>query len=306
MNDRNGSTVPINRNVLATCWTSAGNVSPATQEQRSPELITNRVNAVAATGWTGMGIHHADLPAVRNQLGYATLKKMLDDNGITTIELEFLTDWWTTGKRRSASDQLRRELFDAANALGANVLKVAPNLDGSEVPQVVLLDQFGSLAADAESAGLYVALEPMPFSNINTIEAGVELVLEVAHPHGGLAVDSWHTAKGGTTYSALVGLLPMEYVFLVELADGTTKTQGSFAEDAVFGRLDPGEGELDVQGFVVALHEAGYRGHWGVEIMSDAHRAVPIRDALSRTFAHTQQTIDRAQAQLIAVAPNLY
>lgn len=66
--------------------------------------------------------------------------------------------------------------------------------------------------------------------------------------------------KGGTPHTDLIELLPLEYVFLVELADGTIETPGSFAEDAVFGRLDPGEGELDVQGFIAALHRAGYRG----------------------------------------------
>lgn len=292
----------INRDLLATCWTSAGDVSPATEGQRSPESITDRVSAIAATGWMGMGLLHSDLPAIREQLGYPAFKSLLYDNGIRALELEFLTDWWTTGDRRVASDNLRRELFDAANALGVTIIKVAPNLDGSEVPEVVLLDQFESLATEAAAAGLFVALEPMPFSNINTIEAGVELVLEVAHPHGGLAVDSWHTIKGETSHTALAALLPIDYVFLAELADGTLETPSSFAEDAIFGRLDPGDGELDSQGFIVALHEAGYSGHWGVEIMSDAHRAAPIRDSLAKTFTSTQRVIDAAQRQLDAAA----
>jgi sugar phosphate isomerase/epimerase len=91
----------------------------------------------------------------------------------------------------------------------------------------------------------------------------------------------------------------MDHVFLVELADGTRDTPGSFAEDAILGRLDPGDGELEVAGFVVALHRAGYRGHWGVEIMSDAHRAAPIRDALAKTFSTTQNTLDDAERQLL-------
>ena len=190
MNNRKGSAVPINRNLLATYWTSAGNVSPLTADQRSPESITDRAKAVAAAGWMGMGIHHADLSAIRDLSGYASFRSMLADNGIATLELEFLTGWWTTGERRDASDELRRELFDAANALGVSIIKVTPNPDGSHIPQVVLLDEFDSLATDAASAGLRVALEPMPFSNVKTIEAGVELVLEIANPHGGLAVDS--------------------------------------------------------------------------------------------------------------------
>lgn len=47
--------------LIATCWTSAGDVVPMTPDERSPYEVDKRVNAVAATGWAGLGLAHADL-----------------------------------------------------------------------------------------------------------------------------------------------------------------------------------------------------------------------------------------------------
>ena len=48
--------------------------------------------------------------------------------------------------------------------------------------------------------------------------------------------------------------------------------------------------------FVAAVHRAGYRGHWGVEIISEQHRGLPVREALTRARTATLQTLDAADA----------
>ena len=63
----------------------------------------------------------------------------------------------------------------------------------------------------------------------------------------------------------------------------------------------PGEGAFDVPAFVAAVHRAGYRGHWGVEIISEEHRQLPVREALTRARTATLQTLDAAEA-LVATA----
>ena len=69
-------------------WTTAG-VYPG-QGEISRFDFKDRVQAAARVGFKGIGIWHTDLEHI---LQYRTLKEMrriLDDNGIKYIELEFL------------------------------------------------------------------------------------------------------------------------------------------------------------------------------------------------------------------------
>lgn len=45
-----------------------------------------------------------------------------------------------------------------------------------------------------------------------------------------------------------------------------------------------GAGEFDIPGFISALTEAGYRGPYGVEILSDELRKMPLTDVASRSY----------------------
>jgi sugar phosphate isomerase/epimerase len=57
----------------------------------------------------------------------------------------------------------------------------------------------------------------------------------------------------------------------------------------------PGEGDLDTAGFVATMHELGWRGLWGVEMIAEEHRALPVDEALTRARAATLACIDAAQ-----------
>lgn len=108
----------VNRDILATCWTLAGDATPRRGEHVSPVAIARRIEAVAAGGWQGVGFVHADLARFDQEMGLTELSVMLDANGVTIVEVEFITDCWTDGPAKRESDRVRDELFAAAN-LGA-------------------------------------------------------------------------------------------------------------------------------------------------------------------------------------------
>ena len=120
----------------------------------------------------------------------------------------------------------------------------------------------------------------------------------VDNPQGGLCVDVWHTTRSGVAHAELVGILPLHQVFGAELSDGDAEMPASIWDDEINHRLPPGEGAFDVPGFIVALHAPGYRAHWGVEIMSESHRVLPVKTALERAHASAVRTLDAAQARL--------
>lgn len=290
-----------NRGILATSWTWAGDVYPGKGDEWSPIDIATRLEAVAAAGYVGLGFDSTDLMHIAEATGLGNLKRMIDDHGFTVVELEFINHWWSFGKRRADSDYIRRALFDAAADLGVEVIKVGAEMDvfrGEDEP--VDMDhfarEFDALATDADRHGLKVAIEAMPMSNLRTLAQSVDFVRSVGNRAGGVAVDVWHVGRSGDSYVDTVATLPMEYVFQVELSDADQEVRGNLTDDTVHYRRLPGEGTLETAKFAAAVHDAGWRGVWGVEIMSEIHRARDIKEAVADAFAATIDTLDLAES----------
>jgi sugar phosphate isomerase/epimerase len=290
-----------NRELLATCWTSAGDAAPDRGDEVSPVDLRTRIETAADVGWEGFGLLHADLAIAQRTIGLQELRRIFDGAGIRHVELEVLPWWWTTDERRAVSDQRRTLLLGAAEVLGARAIKVAAEGGGRPVDPARFHDDFDRLATQAGDAGARVALEFLPMTTLASLQAGVNFVTAVGNPHGGLAVDTWHVHRGGTSYAELERILPAEYTVVVELDDADEQVVGTLWEDTLDRRRLPGEGAFDVPAFIAAVHRAGYRGHWGVEIISEQHRQLPVREGLTRARAATLRTLDAAE-DLVAAA----
>ncbi|MFD9669284.1 sugar phosphate isomerase/epimerase family protein [Rhodococcus sp. NPDC059968] len=269
--------------LLAACWTSAGDVMPARGPDCSPVPIRDRIEAVARAGYTGFGLTRPDLVATRETIGLGEVAKILADNGITHVQLEWITNWWTTGEARGLSDQVRRDLFEAAPVLGVDNIKVGADDDGVAVSRDRLCEQFDALATDGAAAGVKIAFENTPFSHhVKTTEQAAQFVKDVDNPNGGLILDIWHAFRGGTDYDLLPELIPSRFVFGVELDDGWAAVRGTDLEDTFDNRVPCGEGVFDVPKFINALRRIGFDGPWGIEHMSEEFRQLPVADALTR------------------------
>jgi sugar phosphate isomerase/epimerase len=281
MNQDNEQSMPPQ--LIATCWVSAGDAAPGRPDESSPVGIAERISLISQTGWAGIGLVHADLLKARDTIGYDELARMIREAGIGIVEVEFLNDWWATGAERSVSDQIRADLFEAAKALGAPHMKVGAGMADEDVlPLPHLASAFADLAAEAQEAGIKLALEATPFSHLKTIHEAIEVVSRCDSPSGGLMIDIWHTAKTGVPHEELWKSVPMERVHAVEIDDGFHATPGTLFEDSTNNRAYCGEGEFDTPGFVRAALNAGWTGPWGVEIISATHRGLPVLEGLQK------------------------
>jgi sugar phosphate isomerase/epimerase len=290
--------------LIAACWTSAGDVVPFRNRTTSPLDVRQRISAVAAAGYTGFGLTREDLVVARESIGLPAIAACLREHGITTVQLERLSDWWATGERRRAADEARSDLFEACPVLGVDNIKVGADDDGAPIGYDQCCEEFNALANDAARVGVKIGFENTPFSyRIKTTEEAIKLVTDVANPNAGVVVDIWHAYRGGTDYRVITETLPLEYVFGVELDDGDAAVVGSLLEDTFDNRRVCGEGDFDVAGFINAVRELGYTGPWGVEDMSVASRALPLAEALTRardgvlaSFAEADRRAQRASA----------
>lgn len=286
MAERHPEVQPTPVELLATCWTHAGDAVPVPGRHLSPLDLRFRAEAVAAAGFTGIGFTIDDIEAAQATYGLPQVKRICEDLGLVHLEVELLENWWTTGIRRRESDQTRRSLLAAAEVLGARQIKIGPDVevvDGA-VPPLVDVAHWAAglheLATQAAEAGTRVALEPLPFSNITDFRSAAELVAAAGHPAAGLVVDIWHLERGPSTLADLAQV-PGDTVFAVELNDAPAPQSPDLFRDTIDHRVLCGEGTFNVTGFVQTLQQIGFAGPWGVEIISEAHRRRSLPEALA-------------------------
>jgi sugar phosphate isomerase/epimerase len=271
--------------LLATCWTHAGDAVPVAGRHLSRLDLRARAEAVAAAGFTGIGFTINDLDAARATYGLSQVRRMCEDLGLVHLEVELLEDWWTAGSRRRESDRTRASLLTAAEVLEARQIKIGPDVeivDGT-VPPLADVAHWASelhqLAVQAAEVGTRVALEPLPFSNITDFRLAAELVAAADHPAAGLVADIWHLERGPSTLTDL-GQIPGDKVFAVELNDAPAPQSTDLFHETINHRVLCGSGTFDVRGFVETLQGIGFAGPWGVEIISEAHRQRPLQEVL--------------------------
>ena len=283
--------------LLATCWTHAGDAMPVAGRHLSPLDLRARAEAVAAAGFTGIGFTINDLEAAKATYSLPQVKRICDDLGLIHLEVELLEHWWTTGSRRRESDQTRRSLLTAAEVLGARQIKIGPDVevvDGT-VPPLTDVDHWATelhqLAVQAAEVGTRVALEPLPFSNIVDFRVAADLVAAADHPAAGLVVDIWHLERGPSTLADLAGI-PGDKVFIVELNDAPAPQSTDLFHDTIHHRVLCGSGTFDVKTFIETLQRLAFPGPWGVEIISADHRRRSLQEALVCAHRTTMAQFD--------------
>jgi sugar phosphate isomerase/epimerase len=284
-----------NIELLASYFTISGDIYPLGPTEISPFPFRDRVEAAARAGYRGIGLHHADTMHTAGKIGLPEMRRILDGNGIKYVELEFLLNWFEEGERRQESDKMRREIFSVAAQLGLRSIKVGPGFHEPEADIPKMRDAFAQLCREAAEYGTGLMLEIMPWSNVRTVETALGIVQGAEQPNGGILVDIWHFARGGIDYND-VSKIPVQYIRGVELDDADQQVAGSLWEDTIHHRRLCGEGDLDPPAFIKAVQAAGYRGYYGVEILSEKHRKLPLDEMTRRSFDTTMEQFERLAA----------
>jgi sugar phosphate isomerase/epimerase len=277
--------------LLASYWTMAGGAEPHTDREYSRFDFKDRVETIAKAGFKGMGIWHSDLAHILERRSLKEMKQILDANGIKHVELEFLADWFTEGEEKKQSDIRKKMLLTAAEALGARHVKVG-DFYKKKTPMPRLIESFAALCADAAAHGTKIIFELMPFAMIDTLEDTLAMLSGAGAKNGGIGFDLWHIVKLGIPYEA-VARVPAQYLLAIEINDGTFKAPWSLHEDTINHRRFCGEGEFDVKGFVACMLKAGYKGPWGIEVLSQAIRDKPLDYLANHAFTTTMAQFPR-------------
>jgi sugar phosphate isomerase/epimerase len=273
-----------NDDLLGLYWTTSGPVVVHYGREWSLFDLRDRCAQAARVGFSGLGIWHADLEHVLETRTLKDIAALFDEYGLRHLELEFLWEWFLdpSDERRKESDKLRRLLWDAAAALPAHHVKVG-NIPGTPCEVDRLTEAFAELCADAtehHDATLVYEFMP-PDVNVQDLETALRIVEGAGAPNGKLAIDTWHMAKLGIEPEAL-SRVPARHLGWVELSDGQYENMADPIDEVVNHRKLPGEGEFPIREYVAACRKAGYEGPWGVEVLSEELRNLPIEQIFDR------------------------
>ena len=281
--------------LLGSFWTLAVGADPL-GEQRCFHDFRVRVETAARAGFTAMGFWHADLLEIRRKYSFAEMKRVLDDNGITEVEVEWLLDWFCTGERRAVSDQTRNLLLDAAAGLRARHIKIGDL--GNDCADVALMtEEFGLLCREALERGTNVLFEmlPAPFSRAPSLDAMLAICGGSGAKNGGIMLDNLHLQRTATPPQDIVRKLPRDMPLGVEINDGALAMPVNLLDSVVNKRLLPGDGEFDIGAFLHAVWTHGYDGPVGVEVLNEYIRKWPLETAATEAFAKTRRVVTAAR-----------
>jgi len=216
-----------------------------------PEQV---VYAAAAAGFNAVGIW-CDLETWTNERT-ENVKQALLETGITALDIEVV--WFKPGEPIDAHDRF----VELAKALGAkNILCVSSETDIKQTKK-----RFQHLCQLAEGSGIRIVLEFLAITEINSLGKALEVVNDVAHPLGGILIDTLHLQRTGSSVEDVARLAQKNPKYLnptdtllpyLQLCDASeTLENQSFEgvlEDALYLRKLLGRGQLPLKGVLQAV-----------------------------------------------------
>ena len=209
------------------------------------------VELAAKAGFASIGLRTS--PASPGSVEYplrtaaeqAEMRRRLAANGIKVLEVEMVP---LLSTMRTAD---YKPMIEAGAAIGASRLTVG---GGDTTDFSIVAEKLAEMAELAQSYGIAVDLEFMPFRPVKTLVDAVEVVKRAKHPNAHILIDVLHVFRSGT--------LPQDFAQIdpamlgpVQLCDAPAQAPppDGLVIEARTRRLLPGQGELDLKALLDAL-----------------------------------------------------
>ncbi|NKC34223.1 bifunctional sugar phosphate isomerase/epimerase/4-hydroxyphenylpyruvate dioxygenase family protein [Falsiroseomonas selenitidurans] len=239
--------------------------------------LPDKLESAAAAGFGGVEIFEQDLLSFEGTPAEAG--RMAADLGLAVTLFQPFRDFEAMPEpQRSRNLDRAERKFDTMQALGTQMILVCSNTQAATLddPARAAAD-LREMAARAARRGLKLGFEALAWGrHTSRWRQAWDIVREADHPALGLILDSFHTLCMGDDLAGLAQAVPPEKLFFVQFADAPRLRMDPLSWSR-HHRSFPGQGELEVPGFLREVLAAGYAGPISLEIFNDEFRAAPSR-----------------------------
>ncbi|MDF0543798.1 TIM barrel protein [Sphingobium sp. H39-3-25] len=238
--------------------------------------LEEKLRAAAAAGFAGVEIFENDL--VGSPLSPREVRALLDDLGLACMLYQPFRDFEGMPGllRQRAFDRAERK-FDLMDALGTDRILVCSNCAPASLgDRQRIIDDFCELGARAAERGIIVGYEALAWGrHVHDHRDAWAIVEAVDHPAIGIILDSFHSLSRKIPNDS-IRAIPGDKIAFVQLADAPLLDMDLLYWSRHFRNL-PGQGGLDVTGFVAEILRTGYKGPLSLEIFNDRFRSNAAR-----------------------------
>lgn len=267
--------------------------------------LTEKLSAAARAGFDGIEIFENDLLA--SPCTPEEIRERTADLGLTIDLYQPLRDIEAVPEDEFARSLRRAEhKFRLMGRLGTDLALVCSNVSPLAVDDDALAArQLHQLAELAAQYGIRIAYEALAWGrHVSTYDHAWHIVEAADHPALGVCLDSFHILARGSDPKGIESI-PGEKIFFLQLADAPLM-QMDVLQWSRHHRCFPGQGGLDLTGFLTHVRGAGYRGPLSLEVFNDVFRqtdAGPTAVDAQRSLRLLQESTGVRPPSAAAVEP---
>ena len=272
-----------------------------------PGDLKSKLEAIANAGFKSVELHEPDFTSFEGST--SEVRELTEELGLSISILQPFNDieGLEGDMRKNAFARLARK-FDLMEGLGTDLLLVGSSTHAqASGDREVIRKDLAEMAELAASRNMRIAYLALPWANhVNTELDALELVEAVDSPHLGLALNSFFSLADGSKPARLRDV-PGERVFHVQLSDAPLLDFDIRHLKRHFGVL-PGQGGLNLAGFVKVIAKNGYKGDWSLarvgELASSSISKGFVKDGY-RSLVNLLDEVSRTDPALVFDIPEL-
>lgn len=268
--------------------------------------LADKLDAIAGAGFDGIEIFEQDF--IASDFAPRDVGQMVRDRGLEITLFQPFRDFEGLPEPlRSRAFARAARKFDLMNQLGTDLVLVCSSVHPAAIGGIDRMAQdFHDLGDLAAAHGVRAGFEALAWGrHVNDHRDAWEVVRRADHPNVGLILDSFHTL-GRRIDPDTIRRIPGDRIFFVQLADAPAIEMDLLYWSRHFRNM-PGEGDLDVTGFLRAVLATGYSGPLSLEIFNDQFRAgLPrlVAQDGHRSLIHLADRVRRAEPALAVAMPD--
>lgn len=238
--------------------------------------LSDKLQAIATAGFDGIEIFETDFVAF--DASPREVGAMVRDHGLEISLFQPFRDFeGMPGEARARAFERAERKFDLMGELGADLVLVCSNVSPEALGGIDrAAADFRELGERAAARGIRVGYEALAWGrHVNDHRDAWEVVRRADHANVGLILDSFHTLARKIDPET-IRRIPADRIFFVQLADAPRIDMDLLYWSRHFRNM-PGQGDLDVTGFMRAVAATGYDGTLSLEIFNDQFRGASTR-----------------------------